>query len=71
MRKKKSAFFVMRILLKKKISMYRVLNQLSENIYFDISKNIPSYAFLLVPKIVKNLQCISKGQLKVLYAKAF
>ena len=51
--------------------MYRVLNQLSENIYFDISKNIPSYAFLLVPKIVKNLQCISKGQLKVLYAKAF
>ena len=35
--------------------MYSVLNRLSE---FYISKNITSYTFLLVFKIVESLQCI-------------
>ena len=40
------------------ISMYTVLNKLSEHNYFYISKNITSYTFSLVFKIVKSLQCI-------------
>ena len=42
------------------ISMYSVLNTLSEYIYFYISKNITSYTFVFVFKIVKSLQCILK-----------
>ena len=38
--------------------MYSILNKLSRYIYFDISKNIASYYFLLVFKIVEYLQCI-------------
>ena len=38
--------------------MYSVLNTLSEYTYFYISKNITSYTFLLVFKIVESLQCI-------------
>ena len=38
--------------------MYSVLNTLSEYTYFYISKNIISYTFLLVFKIVESLQCI-------------
>ena len=38
--------------------MYNVLNTLSEYTYFYISKNITSYTFLLVFKIVESLQCI-------------
>ena len=44
------------------ISMYSVLNQLSEYIYFYISKSITSYTFLLAFKIVESLQCILKKQ---------
>ena len=35
------------------MSMYSVLNKLSEYIYIYISKNIISYTFLFVLKIVK------------------
>ena len=42
------------------ISVYSVLNTLSEYTYFYISKNITSYTFLLVFKIGQNLQCILK-----------
>ena len=42
------------------ISMYSILNTLSEYTYFSISKNITSYSFLLVFKIVESLQCILK-----------
>ena len=38
--------------------MYSVWNTLSEYTYFYISKNITSYTFLLVFKIVESLQCI-------------
>ena len=38
--------------------MYSILNKLSGYIYFDISKNIASYYFLLDFKIVEYLQCI-------------
>ena len=41
------------------ISVYSVLKNLSEYIYFHMSKNITSCTFLLV-KIVENLQCIPK-----------
>ena len=40
--------------------MYSVLNKLSKYIYFYISKNIASYTFLLVFKIVESLKCILK-----------
>ena len=40
--------------------MYGVLNTLSEYTYLYISKNITSYTFLLVFKIVESLQCILK-----------
>ena len=46
------------------ISMYNVLNTLSEYTYFYISKNITSYNFLLVLKIDKSLQCILKKNLQ-------
>ena len=42
------------------ISVYSVLNTLSEYTYFYISKNITSYTFLLVFKIVESRQCILK-----------
>ena len=42
------------------ISMYSVLNVLSEYTYFYISKSITPYTFLLVFKIVERLQCILK-----------
>ena len=38
--------------------MYSVLNTLSKYTYFYISKNITSYTFSLVSKIVESLQCI-------------
>ena len=44
------------------ISMYSVLNTLSEYTCFYISKNFTSYTFLLVSKIVENLQCILKTE---------
>ena len=37
------------------ISVYRVLNKLSECTYFSMSKTVASYAFLFVFKIVKSL----------------
>ena len=40
--------------------MYSALNTLSEYIYFYISKNITSYTFLLVFKIVEGRQCTLK-----------
>ena len=42
------------------ISMYSVLNTLSEYTYFYISKDITLYTFLLVFKIMESLQCILK-----------
>ena len=42
------------------MSMYSVLNTLSEYSYFYISKDITSYTFLLVFKIIDNFQCILK-----------
>ena len=44
------------------ISMYSVLNTLSEYTYFYISKNITSYTFLLVLKIDESLHCILKNK---------
>ena len=40
------------------MSMYSVLNTLSEYTYIYISKNISSYIFWLIFKIVESLQCI-------------
>ena len=40
------------------ISMYSILNTLSEYKHLYISKNITSYTFLLVFIIVESLQCI-------------
>ena len=45
------------------LSLYSVLNTLTEYTYFYISKNIISYTFLLVFKIVESLQCILKSNL--------
>ena len=45
------------------ISMYSVLNTLSEYTYFYISKNITSYTYLLVSKIIESIQCILKADL--------
>ena len=42
------------------ISLYSVLNTLSEYTYFYLSKNITSYIFLLFRKIIESLQCIMK-----------
>ena len=44
------------------ILMYSVLNTRSEYTYFYISKNITSYTFLLVLKIVESRQCILKNK---------
>ena len=43
--------------------MYSVLNKLLEYIYFYITKNITSYAILLVFKIVESLKCILKSEI--------
>ena len=63
--RKKRALFVPFILCRRNffknlffISMYSVLNMLSEYSYFYISENITSYKFLLVFKIVESFQCI-------------
>ena len=40
--------------------MYGVLNKLSEYSYCYISKNITSYTFVVVFRIVESLQCILK-----------
>ena len=40
------------------ISVYIVLHTFSKYTYFCISKNITSYTFLLVFKIIESLQCI-------------
>ena len=42
------------------ISMYSVLNKLSEYTYFYISKNITSYTFVVF-KIIKSCHCILKN----------
>ena len=42
--------------------MYSVLNTLSEYTYFYIPKDITSYTFLLVFKIVESPQCIFKDK---------
>ena len=64
-RKKKEGIFLYRLFCPKGIflylcfiSMYSVLNTLSEYIYFYISKNITSYTFFFV--IVESLHCIYK-----------
>ena len=44
------------------ISVYSVFNSLSEYIYFDISKNITSYTFLVF-KMLESLWCITKSNL--------
>ena len=44
--------------------MYSVLNTLSEHTYFYISKNVTSYTFLHVFKIVESLQYILNEQFK-------
>ena len=69
-KRKKRAFFVPLILSEVDlfkhlciISMYGVLNTLSEYTYFYVSKNITSYKFLLVFKIAEGLQYIRKAQL--------
>ena len=66
-KKKKEGIFCTVYFVQKKffwhlyfISMYSVLNTLSEYTYFYISKNITLYLFLLVFKIVESLQCILK-----------
>ena len=46
------------------ISMYCVLNTISEYTYFFISKSITSYTFLFAFKIFKSLQCILKVTVK-------
>ena len=45
--------------------MYSVLNALSEYRYFYISKNITSYTFLFVFKIVESIQCIIKEHFRM------
>ena len=72
-KKKKRAFFVPFIFPKEIfnicfISMYSVLNTLSEYTYFYISKNMTSYTFLLVLKIVESLQCILNPLQEIGYA---
>ena len=47
------------------ISMYGMLNTLSEYICFYMLKNITSQIFLLVFKIVESLQCILKKELRI------
>ena len=65
LRKKKEGTFCAVYFVRRKlfqnlcfISMYSVLNTLSEYTYFYISKNITSYTFLLVLKVIESLQCI-------------
>ena len=49
------------------ISMYNALNTPSEYTYFYISKDITSYTFLLVFKIVESLQCLYKIRFHVVW----
>ena len=61
-KRKKRDFFVLFILSEGNIcfiSMYSVLNKLSEYIYFYIWRNITSF-FFVACLIVKNLHCILK-----------
>ena len=65
--KEKRRAFLYRLFCPKKIfitlvfiSMYSVLNTLSECTYFYISKIFTSHTFFLAFKIVKSLQCILK-----------
>ena len=65
--RKKSAFFVPFILFTVSrllcfISINSVLNTLWEYTHFYISKNITSYTFLIVFKIVESCQCILKNK---------
>ena len=48
----------------RKCTVY-LLNTLSEYTYIYMSKNITSYIFLLVFKIVESLQCILKKELRI------
>ena len=48
--------------------MHRVLNKLSEYTYFYTLKNITSYTFLLVFKIVESLQCILNSATPICYS---
>ena len=63
-RKKEEGVFLYRLFCPKEflcfILKYSVLNTLSEYTYFYVSKNITSYNFLLVFKIVESLQYIIK-----------
>ena len=43
------------------ISMYSILNTLSEYLYFYVIRNITSDALLLVFQIIESLQCILKS----------
>ena len=52
------------------ISVYSVLNTLSEYTYFYILKSITSYTFLLVYKIVESLQCILKWKSNSVYKQS-
>ena len=40
------------------ILMYNILNVQSEYTYFYITKNVTTYSFLVVSKIVESLQCV-------------
>ena len=42
------------------MSVYNVLNKLSQHVYLYISTSITSYVFLLVFKIMESIQCILK-----------
>ena len=53
--KEKRAHFLYRLFCPKEIFLTFVLNTLSEHTYFYISKNITSYTFLLLFKIVESL----------------
>ena len=48
------------------ISIYSVLNKISEYIYFYKLENITSYTLLLVFKIVESLQRILKNTIKII-----
>ena len=51
--------------------MYSVLDKLSEYVYFYTTKNIISYSFLLVFKIVESLRCILKDIQRFLMVYSF
>ena len=77
-KRKKTVIFLLFILSKGNffqysgfISMYSVLNTLSEYTCLYISKNITSCIFLLVFEIVEYLQCILKFVLIIFYKVIF